>query len=120
MNWVNLEHLLLEPVQLRSVTTEPSMNHAQLCERALRLAAGLQTRGIQRLAVHLTDAGLLAVALLGAWRAGVSVLLPADLQPQTRQRWANEVDAWLSEADDLEALYQTPPAPQPSTWMCAN
>ena len=108
MNWVNLEHLLLEPVELRSVTTEPSMSHAQLCERALSLAAGLQTRGIQRLAVHLTDAGLLAVALLGAWRAGVSVLLPADLQPQTRQRWANEVDAWLSEADDLEALYQTP------------
>ncbi|CAM2783496.1 Acyl-coenzyme A synthetase/AMP-(fatty) acid ligase [Pseudomonas gessardii] len=108
MNWVNLEHLLLEPVQLRSVTTEPAMNHAQLCERALSLAAGLQARGIQRLAVHLNDAGELAIALLGAWRAGVSVLLPADLQPQTRQRWAADVDAWLTEAGDLDALYQPP------------
>ncbi|WP_339440173.1 AMP-binding protein [Pseudomonas proteolytica] len=108
MNWVNLEHLLLEPVELRSVTTEPAMNHAQLCERALSLAAGLQARGIQRLAVHLNDAGELAIALLGAWQAGVSVLLPADLQPQTRQRWAADVDAWLTEAGDLDALYQPP------------
>ncbi len=108
MNWVNLEHLLLEPVQLRSVTTEPAMNHAQLCELALSLAAGLQARGIQRLAVHLNDAGQLAIALLGAWQAGVSVLLPADLQPQTRQRWAADVDAWLTEAGDLDALYQPP------------
>ncbi|MBN0978304.1 acyl-CoA synthetase family protein [Pseudomonas hygromyciniae] len=108
MNWVNLEHLLLEPVELRSVTTEPAMNHAQLCERALSLAAGLQARGIQRLAVHLNDAGELAIALLGAWQAGVRVLLPADLQPQTRQRWASDVDAWLTEAGDLDALYQPP------------
>ncbi|WP_339529462.1 acyl-CoA synthetase family protein [Pseudomonas mucidolens] len=108
MNWVNLEHLLLEPVAQRPVTTEPAMNHAQLCEYALSLAAGLHARRIRRLAVHLTDAGLLAIALLGAWRAGVSVLLPADLQPQTRQRWAHEVDAWLTEASDLDALYQAP------------
>ncbi|AIG04410.1 AMP-binding protein [Pseudomonas fluorescens] len=108
MNWVNLEHLLLEPVELRSVTTEPVMNHAQLCERALSLAAGLQARGIRRLAVHLNDAGELAIALLGAWRAGVSVLLPADLQPQTRQRWATAVDAWLTETGDLDTLYQPP------------
>lgn len=106
MNWVNLEHLLLEPVELRLVTTEPSMNRAQLCERALSLASGLQARGIQRVAVHLNDAGELAIALLGAWQAGVSVLLPADLQPQTRQRWAADVDAWLTEAGDLDALYQ--------------
>ncbi|MFO2463184.1 acyl-CoA synthetase family protein [Pseudomonas sp. 15FMM2] len=108
MNWVNLEHLLLEPVAQRPVTTEPAMHHAQLCGYALSLAAGLQARGVRRLAVHLSDAGLLAVALLGAWRAGASVLLPADLQPQTRQRWAGEVDAWLTEASDLDALYQPP------------
>ncbi|KAA0949085.1 AMP-binding protein [Pseudomonas sp. ANT_H14] len=108
MNWLNLEHLLLEPVAQRPVTAEPDLNHAQLCEQALSLAAGLQARGIQRLAVHLEDASLLAIALLGAWRAGVSVLLPADLQPQTRQRWADAVDAWLTEAADLDALYQAP------------
>ncbi|MGK9517927.1 hypothetical protein O6467_24545, partial [Salmonella enterica subsp. enterica] len=81
------------------------------CEQALSLAAGLQARGIQRLAVHLEDAGVLAIALLGAWRAGVSVLLPADLQPQTRQRWDDSVDAWLVEAADLDALYQAPLSP---------
>lgn len=108
MKGLKLEHLLLEPLQDRGVTTEPAMNHAQLCERSLSLAAGLQARGIRRLAVHLEDAGLLAIALLGAWRAGASVLLPADLQPQTRQRWAAAVDAWLVDASDLDALYQAP------------
>ena len=111
MNGLKLEHLLLEALEQRSVTTEPAMNHVQLCEQALSLAAGLQARGIQRLAVHLEDAGVLAVALLGAWRAGVSVLLPADLQPQTRQRWDDSVDAWLVEAADLDALYQAPLSP---------
>lgn len=86
MKGLKLEHLLLEPLQDRGVTAEPLMNHAQLCEHSLSLAAGLKARGIRRLAVHLEDAGLLAIALLGAWRAGASVLLPADLQPQTRQR----------------------------------
>jgi acyl-coenzyme A synthetase/AMP-(fatty) acid ligase/3-hydroxymyristoyl/3-hydroxydecanoyl-(acyl carrier protein) dehydratase len=108
MNWLNLEHLLLEPVEQRLVTTEPALDHPHLWEKSLSLAAGLQARGIQRLAVYLEDAGLLAIALLGAWRAGVSVLLPADLQPQTRQRWDDVVDAWLTKADDLDALYQAP------------
>ncbi|MBC6622085.1 AMP-binding protein, partial [Pseudomonas sp.] len=108
MKGLKLEHLLLEPLQDRGVTAEPLMNHAQLCEHSLSLAAGLKALGIRRLAVHLEDAGLLAIALLGAWRAGASVLLPADLQPQTRQRWADAVDAWLVEASDLDALYQAP------------
>ena len=111
MNGLKLEHMLLEPLQDRWVTAEPEMNHAQLWERSLSLAAGLQARGIRRLAVHLEDAGVLAIALLGAWRAGASVLLPADLQPQTRQRWADAVDAWLVEATDLDALYQAPLSP---------
>ena len=106
MNGLKLEHLLLEPLEQRWVTTEPAMNHAQLREQSLSLAADLQARGIRRRAVYLEDAGLLAIALLGAWRAGVSVLLPADLQPQTRQRWDEAVDAWLTEAADLDALYQ--------------
>ena len=101
MNWIKLEQLLLKAQPERAVTAEPALNHAQLCEQALSLAAGLQSQGVQRIAVHLEDAAELAIALLGAWRAGVSVLLPADLQPQTRQRWSSEVDLWLTDqADD--------------------
>jgi acyl-coenzyme A synthetase/AMP-(fatty) acid ligase/3-hydroxymyristoyl/3-hydroxydecanoyl-(acyl carrier protein) dehydratase len=111
MNWIKLEHLLLKAQPGRAVTAGPALNHVELCEQALSLAAGLQAHGVQRIAVHLEDAGELAIALLGAWRAGVSVLLPADLQPQTRQRWSNEVDLWLTDqADDaaLSDLFQAP------------
>ncbi|MGE8152232.1 AMP-binding protein [Pseudomonas vancouverensis] len=97
MNWIKLEHLLLKAQPERAVTAAPALDHAQLCERALRLAAHLQARGVRRVAVHLEDAADLAIALLGAWRAGVSVLLPADLQPQTRLRWAQDVDLWLTD-----------------------
>lgn len=116
MNWINLEQLLLEPQPERTVTTGPALNHAQLCEQALSLAAGLQRQGVRRIAVHLEDAADLAIALLGAWRAGVSVLLPADLQPQTRQRWSHDVDLWLTDqADDahLGDYRQTPANPAP-------
>jgi acyl-CoA synthetase (AMP-forming)/AMP-acid ligase II len=86
MNWIKLEQLLLKSLPERAVTLEPALDHSHLRHQALSLAAGLQARGVQRLALHLEDAAELAIALLGAWRAGVSVLLPADLQPQTRQR----------------------------------
>jgi acyl-coenzyme A synthetase/AMP-(fatty) acid ligase len=97
MTWIKLEHLLLKAQPARVVTTGPTLDHNDLRERALRLAAGLQALGVQHLAVHLEDAADLAVALLGAWRAGVSVLLPADLQAQTRQRWSHDVDLWLTD-----------------------
>lgn len=116
MNWINLEQLLLEPQPERTVTAGPALNHAQLCEQALSLAAGLQRQGVRRIAVHLEDAADLAIALLGAWRAGVSVLLPADLQPQTRQRWSHDVDLWLTDqADDahLDDYRRTPANPAP-------
>ncbi|MCJ8206052.1 acyl-CoA synthetase family protein [Pseudomonas sp. RGM2987] len=96
MNWITLEQMLLEALPERAVTADPALNHAQLRGAALRLASGLQARGVRHVAVHLEDAADLAVALLGAWRAGVRVLLPADLQAQTRQRWAAEVDLWLT------------------------
>ncbi|MGH8380510.1 AMP-binding protein [Pseudomonas sp.] len=108
MKWINLEQLLHPDSAPRPVTLAPALDHGELCQQALQLAAGLQRRGVQRLAVHLNDAALLAIALLGAWRAGVQVLLPADLQAQTRQRWQGEVDLWISEQDQpLEALFDT-------------
>jgi len=113
MNWIKLEHLLLKAQPERAVTAEPVLNHAHLCEQALRLAAGLKEQGVQCVAVHFEDAADLAIALLGAWRAGVSVLLPADLQPQTRQRWSSDVDLWLTDLADDGHLkdYRHPPMP---------
>ncbi|MHB2245675.1 AMP-binding protein [Pseudomonas fitomaticsae] len=111
MNWIKLEQLLLKDLPQRAITVAPALDHAQLREQALSLAGGLQARGVQRLALHLEDAADLAVALLGAWRAGVSVLLPSDLQAQTRQRWSSDVDLWLTDqADDarLSDLLQPP------------
>ncbi|MGP6417400.1 AMP-binding protein [Pseudomonas putida] len=97
MNWIKLEQLLLKALPERAISAAPALDHTQMREQALSVAAGLQARGVQRMAVHLEDAADLAIALLGAWRAGVSVLLPADLQAQTRQRWSNEVDLWLTD-----------------------
>lgn len=113
MNWIKLEQLLLKAVPARAISHAPALEHAQLCEQALSVAAGLQAQGVKRLAVHLEDAAELAIALLGAWRAGVSVLLPADLQPQTRQRWSAEVDLWLTDqADDAQLSdFKHPPLP---------
>lgn len=111
MNWIKLEQLLLKAQPERAVAVAPALNHAQLCDQALRLATGLQARGVRRIAVHLEDAADLAIALLGAWRAGIAVLLPADLQPQTRQRWSKDVDLWLTDQPDDAHLndFQQPP-----------
>lgn len=99
MNWIALEHLLDQTPKSRLVTLDPALDHAELRQRALRLAAGMRNRGVARLAVHLEDAADLAVALLGAWRAGVTVLLPADLQPASRSRLAHQADLWLTDQD---------------------
>ena len=97
MNWIKLEQLLLKALPARAICQAPALDHTQLRAQALSVAAGLQSRGVKRLVVHLEDAADLAIALLGAWRAGVSVLLPADLQAQTRQRWSQQVDLWLTD-----------------------
>ncbi|MFK9098801.1 AMP-binding protein [Pseudomonas guariconensis] len=114
MNWIDPEHLLRPLTTARPVTLEPPLDHEGLQNAALGLAAGLQQRGVRRLAVHLEDAADLAIALLGAWRAGAQVLLPADLQPQTRLRWNDQVDLWLTDQPgdlDLASLQTSPLAP---------
>lgn len=105
MNWIKLEQLLLKALPARAISHAPALDHAHLREQALSVAAGLQAQGVQRLALHLEDAGELAIALLGAWRAGVSVLLPSDLQPQTRARWSGDVDLWLTDHSDDRHLH---------------
>ncbi|WP_417781073.1 AMP-binding protein [Stutzerimonas xanthomarina] len=114
MNWIALEHLLDQAPKSRPVTLDPVLEHAELRQQALRLAAGLRNRGVARLAVHLEDAGELAIALLGAWRAGVTVLLPADLQPASRARLAHQADLWLTDQDGdarLSELFAEPLEP---------
>lgn len=41
MNWINLEHLLRPLATPRPVTEAPALDHAALCQQALRLAGGL-------------------------------------------------------------------------------
>ncbi len=113
MNGSNLENLLLALPEDRLLTNAPELTHAQWREQALSVAAGLQARGVRQLAVHLEDAAELAVALFGAWRAGVSVLLPADLQAQTRERWSGQVDLWVTDlpGDTPLSDLHAPPLP---------
>lgn len=100
MNWIAMCELLM-PTASRPITSNPEMGLGQLQQEALQLAGGLQQRGVRTLAVHLEDAGQLAIALLGAWRAGVRVLLPADLQPASRARLSPLAELWLTDqADD--------------------
>ncbi len=113
MSWIELEHLLLDAHPQRAVAHAPAFSHAALQERALCVAAALQQRGVTRLAVHLEDAAELAIALFAAWRAGVAVLLPSDLQAQTRQRWASHVDLWLTDLPADTRLDQLNAAPLP-------
>jgi len=111
MTWIPLEQLLCSPGPNREVTFAPAMDCQQLRHQALCLAGGLQAMGIKRVALYLEDAGELAIALLAAWRAGITVLLPADLQPQTRQRWADDVDLWLTDENIAAAHLYGPPLP---------
>lgn len=104
MNWIALDQLLEQTPASRPVALCPALEHEALRQQALRLAGGLRSRNIYRLALHLEDAGELAIALLGAWRAGVTVLLPADLQPATRQRLADQADLWLTDQAGDSAL----------------
>lgn len=95
MKWISLEALLLEPQALRSVSLEPALNHEQFCQRALLLAGYFNAQKVQRIALYLDDASDLAIALFAAWQAGVTVLLAADAQQQTRSKLTAQVDLWL-------------------------
>ena len=101
MSWIGLDRLLLNPDASRPVT--PDLDHAELCQRALSLAGQLRGQNVQRVALYLEDAADLAIALLGAWLAGVQVLLPADAQVQTRLQLASRIDLWLDALDPAEA-----------------
>ncbi|UEG60944.1 acyl-CoA synthetase family protein [Stutzerimonas chloritidismutans] len=110
MNWIGLCELLVRSAP-RPVTDTPTLALDQLQQKALQLAGGLQQRGVRTIAVHLEDAGQLATAMLGAWRAGVRVLLPADLQPASRARLSPLADLWLTDQAGDTALADLQAAP---------
>lgn len=100
MKWISLEALLLEPLAQRNVSLDPALNHQQFCQRALLLASYFKAQQIQRVAIHLDDAADLAIALFAAWQAGVTILLPADAQQQTRLKLGTQIDLWLDALPD--------------------
>lgn len=112
--WIETRDLLLQGHPGRPVALAPALDHAHWQQQVLALAGALHARGTRCVALYLEDAAQLSIALFAAWRAGASVLLPPDLQPQTRQRWANEADLWLTSASE-----PLPPAePLPAAPLC--
>ncbi|WP_437881876.1 AMP-binding protein [Pseudomonas sp. LRF_L74] len=108
MSWIGLDAILEKARPERVVAVEPVLDHGQLQARALRVAGAFKARGIERVALHLEDTAELAIALLGAWRAGVEVLLPADAQAQTRKRLAEHCQLWLDDLNGFDGEPLTP------------
>ncbi|GGJ99010.1 AMP-binding protein [Pseudomonas matsuisoli] len=112
--FIALRDILLDGVDERTAAVGPALERRELVDDALRFAAELQARHIQQIALHLTDAAAVAIALLGAWRAGVRVVMPADLQDDSRTRLLHTVDALISDDQPLDTwLTQAPLTPAP-------
>lgn len=107
MSWIDLQELLLQQ-HPQTLAGSPELQHADLIEHSLCFAAGLQQRKIKSIALYLLDAGDLAVALLGAWRVGVQVVLPGDMQAQTQQRLAEQVDVFISDISQVHEFFAEP------------
>lgn len=97
MNWVPLPHLLASPRPQHLVAMAPSMDHAAFARRCLAVAGALHARSIRRAGIWFDDAAELATALLACWRAGVTAILPGDVQSHTIAELDAEVDQWISD-----------------------
>jgi len=107
MSWIDLQDLLLQQ-HAHSLAGSPELQHADLIDQSLRFAAGLQQRKIKCIAVYLLDAGDLALALLGAWRAGVEVILPGDMQEQTQHGLKEQVDVFIADVSQIHEFFAEP------------
>ena len=96
--------ILIEGADQRLAAVDTPLTREALVDNALRFAATLQARGTTTLAVHLDDAAELATVLLGAWRAGVAVVMPGELQSESRARLRQHTDAVFSDDDEDEKL----------------
>ncbi|WP_033365625.1 AMP-binding protein [Bordetella sp. FB-8] len=109
MSWIDLPDLLVQASPRRLVAHEPALDLAELVQRSLTMAAGLQAGGIRRAGLFFDDATLLAAALLACWRVGACAILPGDVQPATCARLQGETHAWLSDRElPAEATGQIP------------
>lgn len=100
----SLTDILIEGVDQRLAAVDTPLTRDALVNDALRFAAALQARGTTTLAVHLDDAAELATVLLGAWRAGVAVVMPGELQSESRARLRQHTDVVFSDDDEDQTL----------------
>jgi len=103
-----LSHLLLATENAAEaevvVAHGPTLHRAEFTQRALQLAAALQTRGIRHAAIWAEDAAAFATALFACWRAGTTAVLPADAAAHTCAALAEQVDIWLTDTDLSEVV----------------
>ena len=79
------------------VAVAPAWSRAAFNRAALYLSARLQAERVRTAAFWFDDAAKFACAMLGAWHAGVKVLLPPN-QAQENIAWADDAgDIWLGD-----------------------
>ena len=102
--WIALNAVACQPRSGRVVARWCNAQHAQdvLDHAAFRAQvaawrAAFSAHAGARYALYFDDAVPFAAALFGAWHAGKTVLLCADVLPQTLVRLAAEVDGWAGD-----------------------
>lgn len=73
---------------------------AELDAEAARWRETLAGAGVSRVGLFTREGWDFAAALLGAWRAGASVLLPGDALPETCAQLSPKVDAFVGDFPD--------------------
>lgn len=97
MKPISLARLLPDLPAERPLALEPALSAGDFVQRVCAVAGALCQRNTQRVAIHLEDAGELAIALYAAWIAGAEAVLPADNLAHSRERLAAQIDAWIGD-----------------------
>lgn len=97
MKPISLARLLPDLPAERPLALEPALSAGDFVQRVCAVAGALCQRNTQRVAIHLEDAGELAIALYAAWLAGAEAVLPADNLAHSRERLAAQIDAWIGD-----------------------
>lgn len=86
------------PYKSESVIADfPTWLYADFEHRALQISQKLTQEDIRSISLWIEDSACLACVLLAAWHAGVRVLFPPNLMPESIQ-WGNEFsDLWITD-----------------------